>query len=434
MLAEAGYTSTSYLLNQPANTKGKPTTMHIMDAQKIIVASHHYALQRGERASTLHLEGRPGTAKSEGTTQSCEWLCRLINEPVGLVIDMLATKQGVDMIGFMLPVKGPTGTLDTMFSTPPWMPTPENIWVVVPPRYDGPGATDASAASEHPTWFTPGTWIAPSLPIPRVGVVFFDEWAQAEDDVRKPAAEIILNGRIGTRALPVGWRVLSASNHTSDRSGVLREMMFIINRRCLLRIEMHAPSWLNWGSHQPDYNRPHYLTLSFAQQHPGVVFRDSVPDGTDPYCTPRSLTRMDRDIRALCSQEEIAANMMPLSDLAREYATGWIGAGAAAQYYTHLKYADRLPTLEEITQNPSRAKLPSERDVQMVCSYMIAHHINNETVEPLFTYMNRMVAEMQILCVRVARSELTRSKLLQTTPGFSQWLINNKDVLEATAI
>lgn len=408
--------------------------MHITDAQKIIVASHSAAIARNERASSLYLEGPPGIAKSEGTTQSCEWLARLQNEPVGLVIDMLATKQSVDMIGFMLPVKGADNTLQTTFSTPPWMPVAGeggNIFVVVPPGYSGPGATDATAASEAPTWFSPGQWTGE---LPRLGVVFFDEWPQAEDDVRKAAAEIILNGRIGTRMLPMNWRVLSAGNRTTDRSGVLREMMFIINRRCRLSIDAHAPSWLHWAETQPSYNRPHYLTLSFAQAHPGVVFRDTVPDGTDPYCTPRSLVRMDRDVRALCTQEETNAGLMPLSDLAREYAAGWIGAGAAAQYYTHLKYSEQLPTVAEITASPAKAKLPPTRDAQMVCAYMIAHQIETNTVEALFTYMKRLVTEMQILTVRAARSELQRSKALQTTPGFSEWLIKHKDVLLASAL
>jgi hypothetical protein len=404
--------------------------MHIMDIQKILVATHMAALNNPGmgRASSIHVEGKSGYAKSEGVAQSCEWQAKILGEPVALGIHMLAALQGVDMIGFMMPVKGPSGTLDTMFSTPPWVPTPETIFVVVPPKYEGPGGTDSTAASETPTWFPPGTWKGP---LPRVGMVFFDEMAQAEDDVQKAASEVILNGRLGTRSLEPGYRVVSASNRLSDRSGVVRPLMHVVNRRALLRAEPHAPSWISWAEAQPDYNRPHYLTIDFARTHPEIVFSNHLPEGHDPFPTSRSLVRMDRDIKALRTQPEIDGDEMPLSDLAREFAAGWVGEAAAAQYYTHLKYADQLPKIGDIVADPKKAKLPERRDAQMVCAYMLAHHIADQTAQPIFTYFNRLTAEMQLLMVRVARSELRRSKLLQTTPGFSSWLLNNKELILA---
>jgi hypothetical protein len=54
----------------------------------------------------------------------------------------------------------------------------------------------------------------------------------------------------------------------SDRSGVMRELMFIVNRRCKLNIDASLPAWLNWAQSQPDHSRPHYLTMSFAQKNP----------------------------------------------------------------------------------------------------------------------------------------------------------------------
>ena len=96
-----------------------------------------------------------------------------------------------------------------------------------------------------------------------------------------------------------------ASNRTSDRSGVLRELMFIINRRGALNIEARLQPWLKWVETQRDHLRPHYLTVSFAQQHPNVVFRDTVPDGYDQFATPRSLCLMDKDLRAIRTEQQV---------------------------------------------------------------------------------------------------------------------------------
>jgi hypothetical protein len=316
-----------------------------------------------------------------------------------------------------------------MFSTPPWMPTGMGIYVVVPAHYDGPGATDASAASNVPTWFAPGEWTGD---VPRYGVVLFDEWGQGEQDVQKTGGEIILNGRLGTRSLPLGWRVLSASNRMSDRSGVQREMLHIINRRCQLDIEPHAPSWEYWATSQPDYCRPHYMTVSFAEQRPDLVFINEVPEGYKPYCTGRSLVRMDRDIRALRSQGEIEDNLIPTSDLAREFCGGWIGKDVGGAYFAHLKYFEKIPSIKEIIHSPSKARLPSKRDEQLVCAYQIAHHIEEENVDKLFEYTLRLAGEMQLVCVNAAKRSEARYAALRTIPSFGPWLLEHQDLLVAS--
>ncbi len=396
--------------------------MDISAAQQVMVRTHLAALKNEERASGLYLESGPGIGKSDGTFQACALLAKEINEPVGIVQEMLATYSAVDVRGFMMPVKGVNGGLDTIFSTPAWFPVKHNTYVVEPL-----GGGGAGAVRWHPT----GTWDGP---LPRVGVVFLDEFAQAEDEVKKSSAELVLKGRVGTCELPLGWRVVAAGNRTSDRSGVMRELMFIVNRRCRLAIDASLPAWLKWANALPDEKRPHYLTISFAQKNPDIVFREAVPDGTDPFCTPRTLCLMDRDLKALRGDSDIAHDRLPLDAVAGEVMAGWIGDAAAAQFKTHVKYIDALPDIEDVVKDPRGAKCPEGRDVQMVAAYMLAHHVNEKTAKPIMQYITRLNIEMQALAIRAVTQgkDSARSSAMFAVPEFTAWLMKNKELLTAS--
>lgn len=386
--------------------------MNIQDAKQVMLATHMASLRNGHRAAGMHLVSGPGIGKSDGTQQYCEALARESGKPAGIVTFMLATISSVDVRGFLLPSKNANGQIDSTFSTPPWFPTNANTAVVEP---DG-------------TWHKAGTWTGP---VPDAGVLFLDEFSQAEDEVKKPAAELVYKGEVGTTRLPQHWRVVSAGNRMSDRSGVLRELMFLVNRRCQLSIDPHLPTWLEWANALEPDRRPHYLTLSFAQKNPDIVFKDAIPAGSDPFCSPRTLCLLDADMMALRSAEDKRHNRLPLDAISREVAAGWIGQGEAAQFFTHLKYADELPDVADIEKDPEKAKLPANKDAQMVCGYMLAHNVTDKNASPLMRYLKRLNIEMQVLAVRAVTAQQARAVSITSTKEFTSWLKDNKELLIA---
>lgn len=396
--------------------------MDLDRCKNYLLQTHLAALQRRERPNAYQLVSSPGVGKSESQFQYVEMLAMALAQPVGLIVFMLATITSPDVRGFMIPIKNPEGgTPITVFSTPPWMPRPESMWVCEP----------TGNPLDPVKWWEPPSW-APT-PLPTVGVLFLDEWGQAEDDVKKPAAELQLNGRVGNWQLPKTYRVISASNRTSDRSGVMRELMFIVNRRGLLSIDAKLAPWLRWVETQRDHLRPHYLTVSFAQQHPGVVFRDTVPDGTDQFCTPRSLVLMDKDLRGIrtAAQEE-AGELLGMDDAnAHEMAAAWIGPGAAGQYLAHLKYADELPAIDDIIKNPMAAKLPAGQDGQMVAVFKLVEHINEDVAPAFLKYISRMHQDMGVFAVNTINADDRRAKFIFPLAEYRDFQRKNKQVLFA---
>lgn len=402
--------------------------MDLTAAKTVMTRTHIAALRQSEhshRANGIYLESGPGVGKSESVFQAAEDLARTLHEPIGVVQFMLATISSVDVRGFMLPVKQAGGAgLDTLFSTPPWFPTRANTHV-----FEDDGSPDG-------IWHRPGSVpegarVGPN-DVPRVGILFLDEFGQAEDEVKKPAAELIYKGNVGTSELQPGWRVVAAGNRLSDRSGVMRELMFLVNRRCRLSVDASLPSWLRHVNGLAPARRPHYLSISFAQKNPDVVFKNEVPPGSDPFCTPRTLCLLDKDLMALRSAEDEARGRLPTDAIAREVAAGWIGGAAAAQFFAHLKYADELPEIDDIERHPDKAKLPGPRDAQMVCGYMLAHNINETNAGAFLTYIGRLNIEMQALTIRAISSQGDRLKALVAHPGYVKWLIKNKDLITAS--
>lgn len=396
--------------------------MDLIRAKSYLLQTHVAALNRRERPNAYQLTSSPGVGKSDSMFQYVEMLALDLREPIGLVVFMLATITSPDVRGFMIPIRNPDGgTPITVFSLPPWMPRPESMWVCEP----GTGNPDNPVR-----WHEAGTWDGP---MPTVGVLFLDEWGQADDDVKKPSAELLLNGRVGNWVLPKTWRVISASNRTSDRSGVLRELMFIVNRRGLLNIEGRLQPWLTWVETQRDHLRPHYLTVSFAQQHPGVVFRDTVPEGTEQFCTPRSLCLMDKDLRGIRSViQEDKGELLDLDDpQAHEMVASWVGTGAAGQYLAHLKYADQMPDIDDILKNPATAKLPAGQDGQMVATFKLVEHINQDNASIFLKYISRMHQDMGVFAVNTINADDRRAKFVFPLAEYREFQRKNKQVLFA---
>jgi hypothetical protein len=157
-----------------------------------------------------------------------------------------------------------------------------------------------------------------------------------------------------------------------------------------------------------------------------------VPDGGEQFCTPRSLTLMDADLRSLQSPAEAAADKLPTDSISRECVKGWIGEAACAQFFVHLKYADELPTIDSIMLDPAKAKLPATKDAQMVVGYMLADKIDETNADHVMRYVKRMMMEMQVLTVRAAKAKPEASASLSMSEEFNAWLRAHSDVLLAS--
>ena len=252
------------------------------------------------------------------------------------------------------------------------------------------------------------------------GIIFVDEADKADVDVKKVLGEGALSGRFGPHRLPKGWVVWMAMNRAEDRSGSTKELDHLINRRTEINVTDDLDSWVDWATK----NNVTPVTIAFAVNNPHVVWADKLPDKQGPYCTPRSLVKMDKYRQLLTSK-----GMPDDDELAMEEATGTIGGPATAQYFATVKLEKEMPTYQEIKSNPKGAKVPEGKpDACMLICYNLAHRVTAEDATPVITYIDRMPKEF---AATFARAAVKRDYKLAMVPAFHKWAMANQHLLNA---
>ena len=352
--------------------------MHLKDAKLLIKALYKRQLETGHRFSVELVSG-PGLGKSEGVKQLTDELSKPEDKGgVGLEVGynpfFLSTVEQPDIRGFGIPATEADGTPVMKFTKAPWLPGPDD---------------------------------------PVNGILHLDEFRQADHDVQKPSAELLLNGRVGDSVLPIGWMVVASSNREKDKSGVQRELSFISNRRMLIEVTPNLDAWVEWA----EVENIHWAAIAFAKAHTGDVFGDDVPEKGGPFCTPRTLVKLSYLIDAL-----------PTMAMFTESAAGLVGAGVGAKFVAFLRVVDELPSFEEICADPDKCKIPDKDrpDAQYATMQMIAARADGKTAPLAFQYLKRMSQEFQIAGLKAT---LRRCPEIVRTPTFATWLRDNKKLI-----
>lgn len=351
-----------------------------------------------EAGITTHLKSSPGIGKSEFTeTLHSELLRRDGPDSWGFVTCFLGTMTPSDLIGYMVPTrtKNPDGTefLASTFTVPPWMMT--------------------APTPEYPHGRHINTY--------KRGIVFLDEFGQADGDTKKAAAQLLLKGEIGPHRLHKGIHIIAASNGKKDRSGVTKDFDFVINRQDEINITPDLVSWLDWAA----THGVSPIAMSFAQQNPAVVFDAEVPKEQGPWTTPRSLVMADRLMQAKAKRN---GGAMPDDATTVEQMQGIMGAGGAAQYFAFVKLEREMPKYEDILANPSKVKVPTKPDAMMLICYQLAHMITVKDAAPVVEYMERLPKEF---AVTFATTACKRQAQLVQTPSFAKWARENSALMAA---
>lgn len=308
----------------------------------------------------------------------------------GLAIAFLGTYTPVDMLGFMVPQKHHTDTrgdfLRSTFTEPTWMTT-----------------EDGRSMSDFP-------W----------GMLFLDEYGQAEPDVKKASANLLLNGKLGPHRLPPGWVVWAASNRTSDRSGVTKSYDFVINRRLEIHIKDDIEGWITWAQKHD----VHPTLVSFAEKNPNIVFTESVPDKQGPWCTPRSLVMASRLLECMSGRPGV----LPEGDQAIQHTAGLIGAGAATQLAAHIRLEDKIPVWADILAQPTTCRLPEQPDAQMLVCFHTSGRVDAKSLPRVITYIKRLPKEFQSVFVKYATR---RDGLLMSEKDMVKWVTENATLMSS---
>jgi hypothetical protein len=251
------------------------------------------------------------------------------------------------------------------------------------------------------------------------GMLLLEEWGQATLDVKRALATLVHNRRAGESHLPKDCDVIILSNRDEDRSGKTREFDFLINRWTELELVPSRDAWLVWA----DEHDVSMTTQAYAAHNDDVVFASKVPEKQGPWMTPRSLVKMDKQVRAALSMG------IHMDDpFLRQNIAGTVGDGGAHSYIAFAAIRDKLPKFADIVTNPSTAYLPDEMDQRMFISFFLASKADRGNFPSLVAYMKRMSSNFGVCFIRSAGK---RDKGLVSTSEFTNWALENQALLAA---
>lgn len=266
--------------------------------------------------------GKPGIGKTEITHQTAQALSLQYAEQFGVHEMHLASYNECDVRGYLVP----NGN-DSTFTRPDFFRTVDQY---------------------------------------KRGILFLDEFMQAEHAVQKAVAPLILERRVGEYELPAGWMVALAGNGIDDGAGANSLLTHITNRVMLIEVlPPDVDEWVIWAAKQ---ELPPEL-IAFAKLRSHLVFESEIPKSDNtPYTTPRSLTRVGR----LANSNNAKLIEMFGTATGTAMISGLIGQGTAVELKAACELTHKIPAFERMMAEPDTCPVPTALDEQYAAVMMVA--------------------------------------------------------------
>jgi len=239
-----------------------------------------------------------------------------------------------------------------------------------------------------------------------MGILFLDELPQADPAVQSAAYQLVLDRKLGKYTLPKRWRILAAGNPGQERMAEA-----LGNRFMHIDVMPSVNNWVVWGAQASI----HSDILGFVASRPELLH--ARPTNQDEYAfpSPRTWEYASR-IYVECAT----------SPLLQELIAATVGKGAALEFVAYVNLLSKLPTIQQIIDNPSNfiSLNSSPSKVAAICM-MIVNAVDHTNVDALMDYVKTVQLEFQVLTIIMINE--TKNNLMGTTK-ITDWCMKNQSV------
>ena len=241
-----------------------------------------------------------------------------------------------------------------------------------------------------------------------------DDLGQAPLAVQAALMQLIHNGsrQLGGKCLSDHVAIVACTNRRQDKAGV-HGFLEPIKSRFLTHVELEpeVEQWSTWAFEQgldP-------LVPAFLRWRPDLLSAFDPNLGLDQSPSPRGW-------------EHVAQILgLGLGDgLLFEAVTGAVGEGAATELLAFLRTWRALPDLDRLLANPQAAPLMEEPSARYAVCAALAHRADEDTIEPILAYGERLPEEFQVVLAHFAQS---RSPAITHTAAYVNWAVAHQEVL-----
>ena len=255
-------------------------------------------------------------------------------------------------------------------------------------------------------------------------MIIFDEFGQAEPDVKKSAGEVSLSGGTPPWYAP-NPRCIMLSNEGA-RYGVTKDFDFSIARRTTLRVTGDVDASLTHMDKPYTHRGRQWQIMpvikAWAAQNPQLLF-ETEPKVQGPWCNPRQLYAFDRYL-----QDKFAATGVHEADAASTaVGEGTIGMPATQSIIAHLQFQLQLPSYAKVVADPMGTEVPTRADLQMLMAYQLAGYAQVADLDPCIKYIQRLPKDMAVTFI----SSLLRRdyKGIINTAPMQNWINKNATLI-----
>ena len=178
------------------------------------------------------------------------------------------------------------------------------------------------------------------LPVKGQGILFLDEFNQANELVQSACFQLILDRRIGTRKIPDGYAIIAAGNRIDDNPNVVELAAPLKNR--FLWVELVIPTVKEWVDNFALKYGVDERIIAFLMSREDCLYRWSAENEDNAIPTPRSWEFASRLIKDVEDLDKIFL-----------YTAMAVGEGTAIEFKGFLKLQKKID-LNEILASPNK--------------------------------------------------------------------------------
>lgn len=260
-------------------------------------------------------------------------------------------------------------------------------------------------------------------------IVILDEWTKAPKPVKNMTHGLLeaSNPRLGCLPAPDGSIILMTGNLASDGVG---DSMEAHTSQRVVKLHISKPTaeqWDVWAG----ANNMHHIIRAWVDRNPHCLasYLDDDQKGNEFIFNPRVQQNGCISPRVLELISRILYGRSSDAHATHAGIAGIAGLSAADSISAYIRHNDGLPSFQDITDNPSTAKLPVDPGACAVLTFGMLERVNEVTLKPILKYLRRLDEEWQcIFCIALARNT-QKQKFAFEEVEFANWVRDNEDLL-----
>lgn len=244
-----------------------------------------------------------------------------------------------------------------------------------------------------------------SIPAGKRGwLLFLDELSSAPIAVQAAAYKLVLDRMIGEFQLHPDVHIVCAGNLTTDGAIVNRQGTAMQSRLIHFLVKSDYKAWLDWADMKGDIDQRILAYVRFKKEVNN--FDPNHNDNT--FACERTWEFVSKLIK---NKPVVTLADQPLLG-------GAIGSGVAQEFIGFCQIYKDLITVEDILKDPENIAIPEERPTLYALSTAMSKEINQDNVEELMKFINRLDIEFQVITLHNA---VQQNKALMITPAVKIW-------------